>query len=207
MPGWMRDWPVLGVFLFFLFGAVARSQAIYWVGRGVTAGVLRSRWGDRLDSSQVRRATTTFERWGMPVVPLAFLTVGFQSAVFASVGLLRVHWLRFTLWTIPGCLVWAALWGASAQPPATRASPLAPQSAAQTRHPGIVQSVNRSQCTRSRPTDANTADWKPTVRKASGTTGMPHRSKVVVARRTWEESSRSPQRERSTPAVTPRPTQ
>src|SRR5665647_1871995 len=107
------DWPVLGVFLFFLFGAVARSQAIYWVGRGVTAGVLRSRWGDRLDSSQVRRATTTFERWGMPVVPLAFLTVGFQSAVFASVGLLRVHWLRYTLWTIPGCLVWAALWGGS----------------------------------------------------------------------------------------------
>ena len=113
MPGWMRDWPVLGVFLFFLFGAVARSQAVYWIGRGVTAGVLRSRWGDRLDSSQVRRATTTFERWGMPVVPLAFLTVGFQSAVFASVGLLRVHWLRFTLWTIPGCLVWAALWGGS----------------------------------------------------------------------------------------------
>jgi membrane protein DedA with SNARE-associated domain len=113
MPGWMQDWPVLGVFLFFLFGAVARSQAIYWVGRGVTAGVLRSRWGDRLDSPQVRRATTTFERWGMPVVPLAFLTVGFQSAVFASVGLLRVHWLRYTLWTIPGCLVWAALWGGS----------------------------------------------------------------------------------------------
>ena len=45
----------------------------------------------------------------MPVVPLAFLTVGFQSAVFAAVGLLRVHWLRYTLWTIPGCLVWAAL--------------------------------------------------------------------------------------------------
>ena len=113
MPAWMRDWPVLGVFLFFLFGAVARSQTIYWIGRGVTAGVLRSRWGDRLDSAQVRRATTTFERWGMPVVPLAFLTVGFQSAVFASVGLLRVGWLRYTLWTIPGCLVWAALWGGS----------------------------------------------------------------------------------------------
>src|SRR5450830_1565694 len=113
MPGWMQDWPVLGVFLFFLFGAVARSQAIYWIGRGVVAGVLRSRWGERLDAPQVRRATATFERWGMPVIPLAFLTVGFQSAVFASVGLLRVHWLRYTLWTIPGCLVWAALWGGS----------------------------------------------------------------------------------------------
>jgi len=111
MAEWTQNWPVLGVFLFFLFGAVARSQALYWIGRGVVAGVLRSRWGERLDAPQVRRATATFERWGMPVVPLAFLTVGFQSAVFAAVGLLRVHWLRYTLWTIPGCLVWAAIWG------------------------------------------------------------------------------------------------
>jgi len=109
----MKDWPVLGVYLFFLFGAFARSQAIYWAGRGVTAGALRSRWGERLDSPQVHRATRTVEKWGMPIVPLAFLTVGFQSAVFAAVGLLRVHWLRYTLWTVPGALVWAAVWGGS----------------------------------------------------------------------------------------------
>lgn len=111
MPDWMRDWPVLGIYLFFLFGALARSQAIYWVGRGVAAGVLRSRWGDRLDAPQVHRATRIVEKWGMPVVPLAFLTVGLQSAVFAAVGMLRVHWLRYTVWTVPGALVWAAVWG------------------------------------------------------------------------------------------------
>ena len=111
MPDWMTGWPWLGVYLFFLLGAVARSQAIYWLGRGVAAGVLRSRWKDRAESARVRRATRTVERWGMPIVPAAFLTVGFQSAVFLAVGLLRVGWLRFTLWAIPGCLVWAALWG------------------------------------------------------------------------------------------------
>lgn len=111
MPAWTQDWPVLGVYLFFLFGAFARSQAIYWTGRGVTAGALRSRWGDRLDSPQVRRAARIVERWGMPAVPLAFLTVGLQSAIFIAVGMLRVHWLRYTLWTIPGALVWAAVWG------------------------------------------------------------------------------------------------
>lgn len=47
----------------------------------------------------------------MPIVPVAFLTVGFQSAVFLAVGLLRVGWLRFMIWTIPGALVWAAVWG------------------------------------------------------------------------------------------------
>lgn len=111
MPDWMVDWPVLAVFGFFLFGAVARSQAIYWLGRGVTAGVLHSRWKERAESAQVRRATITVERWGMPIVPAAFLTVGFQSAVFLAVGALRVGWLRFTLWSLPGCVVWAALWG------------------------------------------------------------------------------------------------
>lgn len=113
MPEAMRDWPLLAIYLFFLFGAFARSQAIYWLGRGASAGLLRSRWGDRVDSPQVRRATRSVERWGMPIVPVAFLTVGFQSAVFFAVGLLRVGWLRFTLWTIPGALVWAAVWGGS----------------------------------------------------------------------------------------------
>lgn len=111
MPEWMSGWPVLGVYLFFLLGAVARSQAIFWVGRGVAAGAERSRWRARAESPRVRRATRTVERWGMPIVPAAFLTVGFQSAVFLAVGLLRVGWLRFTLWSVPGCLVWAALWG------------------------------------------------------------------------------------------------
>lgn len=111
MPAWMADWPVLGVFLFFLFGATARSQALFWLGRGVAAGAQRSRWKERAESPQVRRATRVVERWGMPIVPVAFLTVGFQSAVMIAVGLLRVGWLRFTLWALPGSLVWAALWG------------------------------------------------------------------------------------------------
>lgn len=111
MPAWMADWPWLGVYLFFLLGALARSQAIYGLGRGVAAGVLRSRWRERADSPRVQRAARTVERWGMPIVPAAFLTIGFQSAVFLAVGLLRIGWLRFTLWALPGCLVWAALWG------------------------------------------------------------------------------------------------
>lgn len=111
MPAWLEDWPFLAIYLFFLAGALARSQALYWLGRGVAAGVLRSRWRDRLDHPQVHRATGTIERWGMPIVPLAFLTVGFQSAVFSASGLIRVGWLRFTLWSIPGALVWALLWG------------------------------------------------------------------------------------------------
>ena len=111
MPAWLEDWPVLAIYLFFLLGALARSQALHWLGRGVAAGVLRTRWSERLDHPRVHRATSTLERWGMPIVPAAFLTVGLQSAVFSATGLLRIGWLRFTLWSIPGALVWAALWG------------------------------------------------------------------------------------------------
>lgn len=131
MPSWMDGWPVLVVLLFFLVGAVLRSQAIYWLGRGLAVGVVRSRdaHADRsaddrgavarlrdrlaasLDSRQMARARVAVERWGMPVVPLAFLTVGFQSAVFATVGLLRIGWLAFTLWSLPGAVAWAVVWG------------------------------------------------------------------------------------------------
>ncbi len=111
MPALLEDWPVLAIYLFFLFGAVVRSQALHWLGRGVAAGVLRTRYSDRLDHPRVHRATSTLERWGMPIVPAAFLTVGLQSAVFSATGLLRIGWLRFTLWSIPGALVWAAIWG------------------------------------------------------------------------------------------------
>lgn len=110
MPSWLQGWPFAGLYLFFLAGALARSQAMYWLGRGVAAGVLRSSWQARLANPRTDRARGLVERWGMPVVPLAFLTVGLQSAVFTVTGLLRVGWLRFSLWALPGALVWAGLW-------------------------------------------------------------------------------------------------
>ena len=110
MPQWLEGWPFLGLYLFFVLGAALRSQALYWAGRGVTAGVLRTRLADRLEDPRARRALEAIERWGMPVVPLSFLTVGFQSAVHTAAGLLRIGWLRYTLWSVPGWLVWALVW-------------------------------------------------------------------------------------------------
>lgn len=110
MPSWMADWPFGWIYLFFVLGAALRSQALYWLGRGVRAGVLRSRYGERVESPRIRRAVRFVERWGMPAVPVSFLTVGFQSAVHTSCGLLRVGWLRYTLWAVPGWFAWALVW-------------------------------------------------------------------------------------------------
>ena len=59
VPEWLEGWPVGWVYLFFAMGAFMRSQTTYWIGRGVTAGVLRSRWAERVDSPRTRRATAS----------------------------------------------------------------------------------------------------------------------------------------------------
>lgn len=110
MPEWLDGWPFLPVYLVFVGGAAVRSQATYWAGRGIAVGVLRTRWARGLDHPEVRRATAAIERRGMPVIPLSFLTVGFQSAVHAAAGVLRLPWLRYTLWAVPGYLLWALVW-------------------------------------------------------------------------------------------------
>ncbi len=103
-------WPFAWIYLFFVVGVALRSQSLYWIGRGVTAGAVRTRWAARLEGPGTRRAVDVVERWGMPVVPLSFLTVGLQSAVHGACGLLRLRWLRYTLWSVPGWLVWALVW-------------------------------------------------------------------------------------------------
>lgn len=110
MPSWLEGWPFVWLYLFFVLGAALRSQALYWLGRGVAAGTLRARRAAWLDGPRTHRAVRLIERWGMPVVPLSFLTVGLQSAVHGASGLLRLHWLRYTLWSVPGWLVWALVW-------------------------------------------------------------------------------------------------
>ena len=128
MPGWLADRPFALVYVVFAVGAFLRSQGTYWLGRGVAAGVLRSRWAGRVDSDRTRRATAAIERWGMPVVPLSFLTVGFQTAVNAGAGLLRLRWARYTLWALPGCLVWALVWAGGGMAAAAGTAALAARS-------------------------------------------------------------------------------
>lgn len=126
---WRLEQIALGVFVFFFFLAMARGQGIYWLARVVTdralalgepkAGWRRTtyRW---LHSEGVARARASLARWGWPLVPFAYLTVGFQSMVMAAAGMVRMSWKVFTLAQIPGSIAWAviyttvgfAFWGA-----------------------------------------------------------------------------------------------
>lgn len=110
MPGWIQDGPLPILYAFLLAVVFVRAQATYWVGRAVAAGVLRTRWSHHLTGPRVDRAVASIERWGWPIIPVSFLTVGFQSAVNAGAGVIRMRWLRYTLAMIPGCAVWALVY-------------------------------------------------------------------------------------------------
>lgn len=110
MPQWVQDGPFAVLYVFLLIVVLLRAQATYWIGRAVAAGMLRTRWSRHFTGPRVTRAIGSIERWGWPIIPLSFLTIGFQSAVNAGAGVIRMSWIRYTLAMIPGCLVWALVY-------------------------------------------------------------------------------------------------
>ena len=86
MPSWLEGKPFAITFAV-LFGIVLlRAQATYWLGRGVTAGVLHTRWADRITGPRTTKAIASLNRWGPPLVTVSFLTIGFQTVVNAAAG-------------------------------------------------------------------------------------------------------------------------
>lgn len=110
MPSWVAEGPFPLLYGFLLVVVFLRAQATYWVGRAVAAGTLRSRWAAHVDGPRTRRAIASIDRWGLPIIPFSFLTIGFQTAVNAGAGLIRMRWARYTLAMVPGCLMWAAVY-------------------------------------------------------------------------------------------------
>lgn len=110
MPSWFDNSP-FGITFAALFGIVfLRAQGTYWIGRAVTAGLLHTRVAGWMTSPRMTRAVDALHRWGLPVVTVSFLTVGFQTVVNAAAGLIRMPWLRYTVAMLIGCAAWAAIY-------------------------------------------------------------------------------------------------
>ncbi|WP_281861426.1 DedA family protein [Salana multivorans] len=107
----MADFP-FGIAVVALFVIVLlRAQGTYWLGRGVAAGA-RTRPAVRriTEGPGVVRAIALLHRWGPLAVTLSFFTVGLQTVVNAAAGLVRMPWLRYTLFMVPGCVAWAFIY-------------------------------------------------------------------------------------------------
>ena len=106
----VQGWPAWGVFVFLFVLAFLRGNGTYWIGRAIRAGGARSRFAGALERPGMRRA----ERWvrtvGPPAVALGFLTVGVQSAINISAGVLRMPQRRWLPAVTVGALLWAVLY-------------------------------------------------------------------------------------------------
>lgn len=102
---------------------LARGQMMYWLGRGVTGGALRTsrkhqqteatpRSGPLrrtmlwLDQGGADPGVRAIHRFGLLMVPLSYVTVGFQSMVQAGAGILRISWWKYLIAQLPGAIVW-----------------------------------------------------------------------------------------------------
>ncbi|GAA3750695.1 membrane protein DedA with SNARE-associated domain [Spinactinospora alkalitolerans] len=93
-----------------LFGIVfCRAQATYWIGRGLDAGLHRSRFARRV-GDRLTRAQHLINRFGPPAVTLSFMTVGIQTAVNLAAGAMRMRFGRYLTAMVIGCLIWAAIY-------------------------------------------------------------------------------------------------
>lgn len=105
------DIPVAAAYLFLVLVAFLRGGATYAVGRVARgAGDRAERTRRLLDRPGMARAEEVVRRWGAPVVAVSFLTVGFQSLVNASAGVLQMPLRRYLPGLFVGALLWAGIY-------------------------------------------------------------------------------------------------
>ncbi|MDR2975508.1 MAG: hypothetical protein LBV00_12520 [Propionibacteriaceae bacterium] len=112
MMEWILAQPFAIAALFLTGVAAVRSQSTYWVGRGIRAGIIRTGWARRISEDKTARARQQLERWGWPLIPLSFLTIGLQTAINVSAGLIGWRWLWYTIAAIPGWIMWGCVYAA-----------------------------------------------------------------------------------------------
>ncbi|MGP7961300.1 DedA family protein [Sanguibacter sp. A247] len=111
--------PFIGMFAFFLFIVVVRTQLTYWLARvlterAVTRGTPRSsalrRFNAWLTNGGVDSGIAAIHRWGIIVVPLSFLFTGTKTVINAAAGVTRMPFGRYTAAMLVGCLTHATIY-------------------------------------------------------------------------------------------------
>ncbi|MDR0849248.1 MAG: hypothetical protein LBN10_09495 [Propionibacteriaceae bacterium] len=112
MLDWITGQPFWIAAVFLTGVAGFRSQATYWLGRGIREGAVRTKWAKSISSEKEQRAVKALEKWGWPIIPVSFLTLGFQTAVQLTAGLLGWRWFPYTMAAIPGWILWGCVYAA-----------------------------------------------------------------------------------------------
>lgn len=119
MPQWWDDQGFVITFAVLFLVAVARGQLTYWIARAVTERALSRTAATQgwqasvhhwLQGEGPARGRRSLHKWGLVVVPLCYLTVGFQTLVLAAAGVMRITWVWFSLAQLPGAAAWALIY-------------------------------------------------------------------------------------------------
>lgn len=119
MPESWSSYPVGVAFALLFVIAMLRGQATYWLARVITgqalarshpAGGWRARTHDWLSGASHSRGREIIRRHGALSIPFCYLTVGLQTVVLASAGVVRLPWPRFTFAQVFGALAWATVY-------------------------------------------------------------------------------------------------
>jgi len=110
VPSWLEGKPFAITFAVLFVIVLLRAQGTYWLGRGVTAGVLHTRFAGKITGPRTTKAIASLNRWGLPLVTVSFLTIGLQTVINGAAGLIRMPWIRYTIAMLIGCVAWALIY-------------------------------------------------------------------------------------------------
>ena len=103
----LAELPFWQAFLALFASAMVRSNGTYWVGRGAIASWRRYR-GSHGDLTA--RAEALLRRLGPVAVTLSYLTVGIQTAIHLTAGVMRMPLRWYVPAAVVGSVVWAVLY-------------------------------------------------------------------------------------------------
>ncbi|QTV80118.1 DedA family protein [Microbacterium sp. NIBRBAC000506063] len=89
-----------------LLGETVGYTLGYWLGPKIRA----SRLGRRIGETNWDRSERYFRRRGGPAIFLSRFLPVLHSLVPLTVGMARYPYRRFLAWTLPACIIWAALY-------------------------------------------------------------------------------------------------
>ncbi|MCL2112797.1 MAG: hypothetical protein FWH31_02485 [Streptococcaceae bacterium] len=111
MLNWVASLPLWQATLFLFIVVFFRAQMTFWLGKLMYKGILKTNLSKNTTRSEEKRAgIAALQKYGWPVIPLSFLTVGFQSVVQIGAGLLDWNWFKYTLVALPGYLAWGFIY-------------------------------------------------------------------------------------------------
>ncbi|NUR82412.1 MAG: hypothetical protein HOQ21_18555 [Dermatophilaceae bacterium] len=103
----LAELPFWQAFLALFASAMVRSNGTYWVGRGAIASWRRYRG---THGELTARAEALLRRLGPVAVTLSYLTVGIQTAIHLTAGVMRMPLRWYVPAAVVGSVIWAVLY-------------------------------------------------------------------------------------------------